>query len=246
MNRALRAEVLKLRTTRMTAGVLAGMVGVVLLAIALHSLGLPADRLTTGADQRKMFIDVGSSMGMVFAALIGALAVTVEFRYGTIRPTLLATPRRGRIVLAKTWTSLSMGSAAGLIAAGLASAAGTAFLRLRGVSVDIPAGQYLQLALGGAAAGALWAAIGLGLGTVMRSQVPTVVGLFVWILFVENVLVAGVPSVGKFSPGELGRALAGQQVDAIRNPLVALILLTVFAVVSISAGLTATTRRDVA
>jgi ABC-2 type transport system permease protein len=246
MNTALRAEVLKLRTTRTTAGVLAGMVGVVLIAIALHALGLPADRLSTGADQRKTFLDVGSNMGMAFAALIGALSMTVEFRYGTIRPTLLSTPRRGRVVVAKAWTALVVGSFAGMVAAGLACAAGTAFLGLRGMTVDIPVGQYVQLVLGGAAAGAAWATIGLGVGSVLRSQVPAVVGLLVWILFVENVLIAGVPSVGKFSPGALGRALAGQQADAVRNPAVALILLTAFAMVSMSAGLTAATRRDVA
>jgi len=246
MNTALRAEVLKVRTTRTTAGVLAGMVGVVLLAIALHAFGLPANRLATGADQRKMFLDVGSNMGMVFAALIGALSMTVEFRYGTIRPTLLSVPRRGRVIVAKAWSALVVGSVAGMVAAGLASAAGTAFLRLRGMSVDIPAGQYVQLVLGGAAAGAAWATLGFGVGAVVRSQVPAVVGLFVWILFVENVLIAGVPTVGKFSPGALGRALAGQQTDVIHNPAVALVLLIAFASVSMSAGLTATTRRDVA
>ena len=246
MNPVLAAEVLKLRTTRTTTGVLVGMVGVVLLAVALHSFGLPADRLSTAADQRKMFLDVGSNMGMVFAALVGALIMTVELRYGTIRPTLLATPRRGRVIVAKAWTALAVGAATGSLAAGLAGATGTAFLRVRGMNVDIPVDQYLRLVLGGAAAGALWATIGVGVGAVVRSQVPAVVGLFVWVLFVENVLIAGVPSVGKFSPGALGRGLAGQQVDAIRNPLLALSLLAAFALISIVAGLTAATRRDVA
>ena len=36
---------------------------------------------------------------MFFATLAGLLAVTSEFRYGTIRPTLLFEPRR-RVVLA--------------------------------------------------------------------------------------------------------------------------------------------------
>jgi len=244
MNTALRAEVLKVRTTRTTAGVLAGMVGVVLLAIALHAFGLPANRLATGADQRKMFLDVGSNMGMVFAALIGALSMTVEFRYGTIRPTLLSVPRRGRVIVAKAWSALVVGSVAGMVAAGLASAAGTAFLRLRGMSVDIPAGQYVQLVLGGAAAGAAWATLGFGVGAVVRSQVPAVVGLFVWILFVENVLIAGVPSVGKYSPGALGRALAGQQVDAVASWPAALLALVTVAGAAVCAALAATTTRD--
>jgi len=243
---ALRSEMLKLRTTRTVLGSFAGMVGIVLLAMALHSFGLPKDKLLTGADQRKVFLDVGSNMGMMFSALAGALAFTVEARYGTIRPTLLATPRRGRVIVAKMWTALAVGAVFGSVAAGLAGASGAMFLRMRGLGVDIAGSQYLRLVLGGAAAGALWAAIGLGVGAIVRNQVPTVVGLFVCILFVENVLIAGVPSVGKFSPGALGRALAGQQVDAIRTWPLALIALVVFAAASVTVALVATTRRDIA
>lgn len=246
MSPALRSEMLKLRTTRTVLGSFGGMVGIVLLAMALHSFGLPKDKLLTGADQRKVFLDVGSNMGMMFSALAGALAFTVEARYGTIRPTLLATPRRGRVIVAKMWTALAVGAVFGSVAAGLAGASGTMFLRMRGLGVDIAGSQYLRLVLGGAAAGALWAAIGLGVGAIVRNQVPTVVGLFVWILFVENVLIAGVPSVGKFSPGALGRALAGQQVDAIRTWPLALIALVVFAAASVTVALVATTRRDIA
>ena len=246
MSPALRSELLKLRTTRTVAGSVAAMVGIVLLAMALHSFGLPEDKLKTGADQRKVFLDVGLNMGMMFAALVGALAFTGEVRYGTIRPTLLAIPRRGSVIVSKLWTALAVGSVFGLVAAGLAGASGTMFLRMRGLDVDIAGGQYVRLLLGGAAAGALWAAIGLGVGAVVGGQVPTVVGLFVWILFVENVLIAGVPSVGKFSPGALGRALAGQQVDAVRTWPLALIALVVFAAAAVSSGFAATNRRDIA
>jgi len=45
MNPQFRSELLKLRTTRTTIGMLGGMLAVALLATALHGLGLPADRL---------------------------------------------------------------------------------------------------------------------------------------------------------------------------------------------------------
>jgi len=244
MSPALRSELLKLRTTRTTVGTLAAMAGVVLLAMALHSLGLPKDKLVSTADQRKVFLDVGSNMGMAFAALLGAMAVTIEVRYGTIRPTLLATPRRSRVVVSKMWTALGVGLLCGSIAAGVATSAGTLFLRVRGLHVDVSGGQYFELVVGGALAGALWATIGLGVGAIVRSQVPAVVGLFVWILFVENVLIAGVPSVGKYSPGALGRALAGQQVDAVASWPAALLALVTVAGAAVCAALAATTTRD--
>ena len=65
-----------------------------------------------------------------------------------------------------------------------------------------------------------------------------------WILFVENVLIAGVPSVGKYSPGALGRALAGQQVDAVASWPAALLALVTVAGAAVCAALAATTTRD--
>jgi len=58
----------------------------------------------------------------------------------------------------------------------------------------------MALIVGAAAASALWAAIGLGAGAIVRSQVPTVVGLFVWVLFVENILYASLPKIGSSRP----------------------------------------------
>ena len=244
MKRQLRSELLKQRTTRTTLGMAAAMLGLVLVAIALHGLGLPAERVATGTDQLGVFIDVGGNLGSLFAALVGAMAITGEIRYGTIRPTLLATPQRGRVVAAKSVVAVVIGMAFGALATALAGAGGSLFLSLRGIGVHVTAGDSALLVAGGAAAAALWSVIGLGIGAVVRSQVPTVVGIFVWVLFVENILIGSIPSVGKFAPGALARAIEGATDNTLHSPTLGVGLLALYAAAALAAGWLATTRRD--
>jgi ABC-type transport system involved in multi-copper enzyme maturation permease subunit len=247
MNCTLCSEILKQRTTRTTISTVAAMVGVVVLAIALHALGLPVKNITQRTDQLGVFIDVGENVGALFAALLGAIAITNEIRHGTIRPTLLATPQRGRVLVAKTVIVAVSGLGIGALAAAVAAGAGTLFMHFRGIPVNVHASDYALLILGGATAAALWAVIGLGIGAVVRNQVPAIVGMFVWVLFVENLLDGGFPAVGKFAPAALGRSIAGATSDGtLHTPALAALLLVVYATAAIAAGWFVTTNRDVA
>src|SRR5262249_57562350 len=116
---------------------------------------------------------VGTGMGMLFAALVGAMAITAEIRYGTIRPTFLVTPRRGPVLAAKLAVSALAGMAFGLLAEGLMAGATTAALSTRGIDIQLARGDYLQLLAGGTAAAGLCAAIGLRVGAPVRHQRPT-------------------------------------------------------------------------
>jgi ABC-2 type transport system permease protein len=243
----LRSELLKQRSTQTNLGLLAGTLSLVLLAVLLHGFGLPADNLAR-RDSQLMVLGRGEFLAAVFAALLGALSITTEIRHGTIRPTFLVSPSRGRVVAAKVWTSTLIGAGLGLLASALAAAVGTATLRARGIDVELDGGDYWLLIAGGAVASALWAAIGVGVGAVVRHQVPTVVGIAAWLLFVEGLLVGdvtGVQEVGRFAPGALGMAASGQEPDVLVAPAVGLLLLALYALVAAVAGVLATTRRDV-
>ena len=248
MTAQLRSELLKQRTTRTNRLLLLWMVGLVVLVVLLHVLSFGADKLSHHDNQMRI-VGLGTSIAALFAALLGALSITSEHRHGTIRPTFLATPRRERVIAAKVAVSALAGLGVGLLAAALTAGVEAAGLAARGVHIALDAGEYAQLLAGGALAGALFAAIGVGVGAVVRNQVPALVGLCVWLLFVEPLLLGDVPSAAKFAPeasaGAIAGAIQSQISDSLVAPALGVLLLVVYAALAGAAGAIAITRRDV-
>jgi len=152
--------------------------------------------------------------------------------------------------MAKVWVSLLIGRGMGLVAGVLAAATGTTALRARGIDVLLNTGGYALLVAGGTAAAALSAAMGVGIGAVVRAQVPALIGITAWLLFVEGLLVGDVAgpdvaAVGRFAPGALGMAASGQDTGTVLAPTPAIALLALYAAAVAAAGCVATTRRDV-
>src|SRR5215510_15033856 len=217
------------------------MVGLVALASALHVLAPPASDLASVRHQLQVF-EVGTRVGMLFAALVGAMAITAEVRYGTIRPTFLVTPSRGPVLAAKLAVGAAAGIVFGLLAEVLMAGATTVALSARGIDNQLSGGDYLQLLAGGTTAAALWAMIGLGVGALVRNQVATLVGICVWMLLVENLLISFVPGVGRLVPGEVGLALAGAASGKLVAPILGAFLLVVYAAAAAAAGWTSIVR----
>ena len=244
MSGQLRAELLKHRSTFTNPGLFLAMLGLVLLAVLLHGLALPADRLANASDQVQVF-RFGSLLGALFAGLVGAMSITGEIRHGTIRPTFLVTPRRGRVLAAKIVASALVGTVFGLAAVGVAVGVGSAALAARGVPITLDSGDYTLMPVGGVAAAALWAPLGLGLGALLRNQVATLVAIFLWLFFIENLLIDFVPGVGRFAPGAAAAAMTGLDPETLLAPAVAAFLLALYAAAAAAAGTLATLRRDV-
>jgi ABC-2 type transport system permease protein len=193
-------------------------------------------------------LGLGELLGVLFAALLGALSFTTEIRHGTIRPTFLVTPRRGRIVSAKVSVSILVGAVFGLIGGAVAAATGAATLETRGITVLLDGGDYALLVAGATGAAALWAGIGVGIGALVRNQVPALVGLCAWLLFVEGLLAdatGGLGEVGRYLPGAAAAAISGQGPEKLLAPAVGLVLLVSYAAVTTLAGAVASSRRDV-
>lgn len=248
MNAVVRSELLKQRTTRTILQLPLWMIGLVALVVLLHVFSLDAATLTSHDGQLKV-LGWGTSVGALFAALLGALSITSEIRHGTIRPTFLATPRRGRVVTAKAAASAFAGLAIGLLAEALTAGLESAGLATRSIHIALSAGNYVQLLVGGALSAALWAAIGVGVGTIVRNQAGAVVGLCVWLLLIETTLIGNVPGAGKFVPGAGAGALAGaiqtQSASKLLTPAFGALLLAAYAAAAIAAGLITTERRDI-
>ncbi|HJU02363.1 MAG TPA: ABC transporter permease [Actinomycetes bacterium] len=247
MTALLSSELLKQRSTRATLSLFVAMIGLVLLAVLLHGFGLRAEALGDRHVQL-MVLGRGELLGVLFAALLGALSITAEIRHGTIRPTFLFSPRRGRVVAAKIVVSVLVGAGFGLVAGAVATAAGTAALRARGIDVQLDGRDDALLVFGSATAAALWAAIGVGLGALVRNQVPTLIGICAWLLFVEGLLgdaTGGLGDVGRILPGAAAAAISGQDPGTLLAPAVGLVLLVAYAAAAALAGAIATSRRDV-
>jgi ABC-2 type transport system permease protein len=240
-----RAEFLKQRSIPTTVGLIAGMLGLVLLAVVLHGIGLSTETLAT-ADNQLMVFGRGEFLAVLFAALLGAMSITAEIRHGTIRPTFLVSPSRSRVVAAKVAVSALFGAGFGLAASALAAAIGAGILDARGIDVRLDGGDYALLVFGGAAASALWAAIGVGVGALVRDQVPALIGIGVWLLFVEGLFGKNLAAISKFAPGTLGMSVSGQEPGTLLAPGVSLLLLLLYAAAAGVAGSVATMRRDVA
>jgi ABC-2 type transport system permease protein len=238
-----RAELLKVRSTRTTLGLLLGMVALILLFALLTGLLSDVSGLTTVEDQRQV-LSLGSLAG-VFSALAGVLLITSEYRYGTIRPTFLFTPRRERVLAAKLLAGLLAGLVFGIIGEGVGFVIGYVILDARGISFALSGGQVSLLVLGTLASTALWGAMGVGLGAILRNQVGAVITLLAWGFVVDNLLFGLVPSVGRFTPTRAQDGFIGMTTTHLLSPAAGGLVLLAWTVVLAVIGLPLVTRRDV-
>ena len=175
MTDQIRAELLKIRSTRTRLGLVAGMVALIVLFALLAGLLTKAPHLVTPEDQRGL-LNVGSTAGL-FSALAGVMLITSEYRHGTIRPTFLFDPRRSHVIAAKAAAGFLAGIAFGLVGEALGLGIGSLALAARGIPFALSTGQAALMFGGGLAAVALWGVIGVAVGAIVRSQVGTIIGL---------------------------------------------------------------------
>jgi ABC-2 type transport system permease protein len=243
---AIRSELLKLRTTRTTLGILLAAVAIVavttIVPLALaDSSAAPDLSLWDERTQRSIF--VAPAAATMFAAFAGLLLVTGEYRHGTVRPTFVFVPQRTRVVVAKLAASMLAGVLIGAVAVAMTDGVAIPWLDAKDVMRLLTTEELVKVALGVLAACVLWSAIGVGLGAIVRSQVGGIVGLIAWSV-VESILGGVAPEVGRFTPGEASSALARAE-GARLEPIAGLGVLAAWAAVFAIAGVVATARRDV-
>ena len=237
------SELRKMRSTRTNLGLLAGMIALTLLTVLINGFVLSTAELARHDDQHSL-LSAGTS-GALFASLIGVMAITSEFRHGTIRSTFVVTPDRSRVIAAKVIASLLMGIAFGLAAIGLSFGIGYVILAGRGIDFALDTNHVLLLVLGTLLMTALWAALGVGLGAVVTNQVFAVVGVIVWAFFVDNLLRAVVPDVGRFTPVGASDSVTAGFGDYLLAPALGGLLLLGYAVGFVAAGALRIAHRDV-
>jgi ABC-2 type transport system permease protein len=238
-----KAELLKVRSTRTTSGLVAGMIALTILVVVLSGLLTNAGELVSKKDQLSLFAPGG--LALIFSGLAGVLLVTSEYRYGTIHPTFVFTPRRGRVLWAKLTAGVVTGLVFGVASVGLALGIGSLILSARGIPSALDSGDIALLVLGGLAAIALRGAFGVGLGAIVRNQVAAVIGLLAWDFVVNGLLFGLAPSVGRFMPTTAADALMGLKTAHLLGPAAGGAVLLGWTLALALAGIVFTQRRDV-
>lgn len=252
MNALTSAELLKLRSTRMLAWLLAATLAMVLVTIAAT---VPSTSSATNATSLEdpallaRIVGLGFLWPQLTVTLLGVLAYTQEVRYGTITSTLLVEPRRTRVVAAK---------GAALVLAGVVVVIAT-------LVVSIPASiavihswhgnatlgaEFWQVITAGFVVMALSGLIGLSVGALLRNQIVAVTTTLVWLTAAEHLLIDALPQVARWTPGGATNGLLQLGAEATSKgtlldaPIGGLVLAG-YATLAVVLALIVTRRRDV-
>ena len=245
MRNQIASEFRKLTTTRSIYAMLAGLIVIVGLGVvATTTDGQPGSLLAPLEHQ--VFLHVSLTIAPLFGLLLGLRSFTDEFRYGSIVPTLLASPVRRRVLGAKLVATAGGGVALSLAAMAISIGVGVPILIIKGFDVAWSTGAMAEIVGRLVVATVLWTAIGVGLGLAVKHQVAAIAGTLVWLLAAEGILSGLVPDVAKYFPGAAGFATVGINSAELLTPALGAALLGAYAVVAVAAGGILMQRRDIA
>ncbi|MDX6391739.1 MAG: type transport system permease protein, partial [Streptosporangiaceae bacterium] len=181
MPRALTTEFRKLGTVRSPWLLLA--LGPLIVVAGISGLVASGANVHDPAMQGRAFAHVG--LAAIFTLVFGILAVAGEYSRGTITDTFLSFPARRSVIIAKLAAYGAVGAAAGLVSAGVALAVTAAWWSAKGGTFHLTAADTWRTLGGGVAANAAFAAIGVGVGALIRSLAAAVAAALAWIAVVE-------------------------------------------------------------
>jgi ABC-2 type transport system permease protein len=211
MIRDIRVELAKLRTVRMSWGLLAtGAALSVLFSVTQSSqAGTAKGNGPLNTVSGFNSIVTGGVFGLLFAAVIGVFLITVEFRHQTVTLTYLARPNRTRVLVAKVVAGSLFGALSGVISYLIVLGTALSFTLSKGYKVPIGDATLARYGAGHLLAGALLAAIGVCVGALVRSQLVGIVAIFVWSILVESLIGGLYTSTRPYLPYTAATSLGG-------------------------------------
>ena len=236
------SELLKLRTTRATYGLLVAVFVFSGLAVA-GAVG--SDSLESG--QAAIDVADAAEISGILALVLGIVIVTNEYRHGTATPTFLVTPARERVVAAKLIAAALAGLALGLAVAVLAYAIALPWQASR--DEPLAAGDVTVAVLRLVAAFAFSTVLGVAIGAIVRSQIGAIAGTFAWLLVlgplvsVLTQLVTDTDERVRLLPGSALDALVSSDRSLLSSPSAFALVIGYVAVLATAATIL-TVRRD--
>lgn len=193
MTALLRAELIKLRTTRTFLALSGATIATSLLIVVLTTL------LSEPSADDVLDDVFTSDTTTVFITILAIVGISGEWRHRTITSSLLASPDRLRFMAAKTLAFAAAGLLLSLAVSIAVSLVGWVILSAR----DLPVPEFGDIAgqVGrNAFLAMLSGAFGVGIGAVVRNQPVAIVGVLVIALVVEPVLAGLAGEVARFGP----------------------------------------------
>jgi ABC-2 type transport system permease protein len=245
MHSLIRAEMLKLRTVRGPWLLLA--TGPLLVIAGISGLVISGGDLHDPATQAKAVAHVG--LTAIFTLAFGILAVAGEYRHRTITDTYLSTPARGRVIGAKLVVYALFGTLGSLVSALVALGVTAACWSAKGAPFTWgDTGMWTTIG-GGIAWNAAFAAMGVGLGALIRNLTAAVAAALAWIALVEGIVGQLVGNLVRWLPFHAGQALgAGGKAMLSQAQLPrwgAALVLALYTAAFALAAVTTSIRRDV-
>jgi ABC-2 type transport system permease protein len=145
----------------------------------------------------------------IFSLILGVLAVAGEYRHKTITDTYLGTPRRGRVVAAKLGVYAVAGALMGVVSSIVAVSAAAIWLNAKGYSLDLGSSDVWRTLAGCVVWNACFAAVGVGIGALLRNVIAAVAGTLAWLALVEGIVGQLLGDLGRWLPFRSGQALEG-------------------------------------
>ncbi len=214
-----RAEIIKLWGTP-TSWWLAALA--VVIVVVPMVLTLTFTHIRSAADTRSLLSFAGTA-GLAMLVL-GIVAAAGEYRHHTIVATALISPRRVDALVAQVAAYATAGLAVGLVSALLTAAITLPWLASKNPSTGVSAAALATLFVGTIAYTALSAAIGVGLGALVRNQVAAVAILMLYLSIGGYIVAIALPDISKFDPSAIGIAMSGgtQGIGGPSSPLLSI------------------------
>jgi ABC-type transport system involved in multi-copper enzyme maturation permease subunit len=214
MSKLVRVELLKLRTMRVTYGLLAAAIAVTALFTSLEASGagrqLPPISTAAGLSD----VTTVGGVAMILAAVLGVIVTSGEFRHTSANLTYLATPNRGRVLGAKAVAAALVGACYGLAAGTVATAVGLAFVAGHGDHVTLGTATLVGHVAGAGAGASLLSVLGVGVGSLIRAQLAGIIGVFVWCMVIESILGGTISAIRPYVPYTAATTLGGAKLGA--------------------------------
>lgn len=196
MARALQAELVKIRTTRMWWGLLLGLVVLVALQVTVTAAfsgrspgaGQPPLPGLDTAEGLRSALSSGFQSGYLMALVLGTIIGAVDFRHRTATQTFLATPHRSRVIAAKVVAGASYGLVYAVVTQALSLALVALVSTIRGSGMAAFDSSVVRSLLLGLPGIALWCVIGVSLGVLLRNQIAAVLVAVGFVFLIDPLL----------------------------------------------------------